>query len=442
MAYAFVVYTGDGSTTQFSIPFSYIRKEHVKVYVNYVDTAYTYVNDTTVSVSTAPGSGVRVEVRRVTPANTPLVDFANGAVLTAADLDTANLQQLYLQQELDDDLGKTVQVDDTTGLLTAGGQRITSVGTPSANSDATTKSYVDTEDATFIKRDGTRSLTGNLPAGSNKITGLATPTDSGDASTKGYVDGLITTNQGYVTAAANSAAAAATSETNAATSEANAATSEANAANSAVNAATAQTAAETARDQTLAAYDSFDDRYLGVKTSDPTLDNDGNALVAGALYFSSTLNEMRLYTGAVWVAAYVSGNAASVGFTATGTISATTVQGAIQELLDETSHKTAATGSLALPTGTTGQRDGSPSAGYLRFNTTDGKPEVYSGSAWGSVGGGATGGGSDTVFHVNGNTVNASYSIPSSSNAVSAGPITVASGAVVTIPSGSAWVIV
>jgi len=56
----------------------------------------------------------------------------------------------------------------------------------------------------------------------------------------------------------------------------------------------------------LAAFDSFDDRYLGSKTSDPTLDNDGNALVAGALYFNSTSGIMKVYTGSAWVSAYVS----------------------------------------------------------------------------------------------------------------------------------------
>ena len=71
----------------------------------------------------------------------------------------------------------------------------------------------------------------------------------------------------------------------------------------------AQTAAEAARDATLAAYDSFDDRYLGTKASDPTLDNDGNALLAGSLYYNTTVPEMRLYTGSAWVAAYVSGAA-------------------------------------------------------------------------------------------------------------------------------------
>ena len=86
-----------------------------------------------------------------------------------------------------------------------------------------------------------------------------------------------------------------------------AASSASSASTSASNATSAQTAAEAARDQTLAAFDSFDDRYLGAKTSDPTLDNDGNALVAGALYFNSVDGIMKVYTGTIWVAAYVSG---------------------------------------------------------------------------------------------------------------------------------------
>jgi hypothetical protein len=97
----------------------------------------------------------------------------------------------------------------------------------------------------------------------------------------------------------------------------------------------AQLAAESARDTTLAAYDQFDDRYLGTKTSDPTLDNDGDALVAGALYFNSVSGVMRLYTGTVWVAAYVQGVAGDIGFTPYGNIAATNVQAALQELDDE-----------------------------------------------------------------------------------------------------------
>jgi hypothetical protein len=87
-----------------------------------------------------------------------------------------------------------------------------------------------------------------------------------------------------------------------------AATSATNASNSATAAGNAQVAAETARDQTLAAYDNFDDRYLGPKTSDPTVDNDGNALIAGALYFNSVSGTMKVYTGTIWVDGYASGD--------------------------------------------------------------------------------------------------------------------------------------
>jgi len=80
-----------------------------------------------------------------------------------------------------------------------------------------------------------------------------------------------------------------------------------NADDNATAAQAAQAAAEAARDATLAAYDSFDDRYLGAKSSNPSVDNDGNALVAGSLYYNTVTPEMRVYTGSAWVAAYVSG---------------------------------------------------------------------------------------------------------------------------------------
>jgi hypothetical protein len=143
MAYSYNVYTGNGSTTQFTIGFPYIRREHVKVYVAYVDTAYTYVNNTTVQLATAPTAGQRVEVRRVTPVASVLVDFADGSTLVAADLDTSNLQHLYIEQELDDYSKQTISIDPATGLLTAGSQRITNVINPINPQDAATKSYVD-----------------------------------------------------------------------------------------------------------------------------------------------------------------------------------------------------------------------------------------------------------------------------------------------------------
>ena len=104
--------------------------------------------------------------------------------------------------------------------------------------------------------------------------------------------------------------------------------------------------------------------------------------------------------------------------------------------------KTAATGSGVLPVGTTAQRDGSPSNGYMRYNSTTGGFEGYSGSAWGSIGGGAGGAGGDAIFYENGQTVTTSYELTASTNAMSAGPITINAGVTVTVPSGGNWVVV
>ena len=102
-----------------------------------------------------------------------------------------------------------------------------------------------------------------------------------------------------------------------------------------------------------------------------------------------------------------------------------------------------ATGALRLPVGTTAQRPSSPATGDIRFSSTDSAAEIYNGTAWGAIGGaGATGGGSDQWAVEHDNTITASYTISSGKNVISAGPLTVNSGVVVTVPSGSNWVIV
>jgi hypothetical protein len=191
---------------------------------------------------------------------------------------------------------------------------IANVATPVLDADAATKGYVDTvinnlidsspgtldtlneiaaalgDDPNFAatmttelakKLDKTGgTMTGAIAMSSNKITGLGTPTTGTDAVTKAYVD----TTFGDTASAAASAAAAAASAV----------------------------AAETA-------YDSFDDRYLGPKSSAPILDNDGNALLTGALYFDTVANEMRVYTGSLWKAtgSAVNGTAERYVYTAT-----------------------------------------------------------------------------------------------------------------------------
>ena len=101
--------------------------------------------------------------------------------------------------------------------------------------------------------------------------------------------------------------------------------------------------------------------------------------------------------------------------------------------------RTAATGSAKLPAGTTGQRDGSPAAGYIRWNTTDTSAEVYDGSAWAAVGGGNT---TDKGLYEHAHTIAANYTITSGNNAMSVAPVTINSSISVTVPTGSTWTIV
>jgi hypothetical protein len=167
------------------------------------------------------------------------------------------------------------QMAAPTAAVALNAQKITGLGTPTANTtDAATTAYVDTqitalvggapgildtlgEIATQIQSGGTFYDSLVLKSGST-MTGALTlsgaPTVNLHAATKAYVDAVA----GSATAAAASAAAAA------------------------------------------ASYDSFDDRYLGAYASNPTLDNDGNALITGALYFNSVSGTMLAWSGSAW----------------------------------------------------------------------------------------------------------------------------------------------
>ena len=98
-----------------------------------------------------------------------------------------------------------------------------------------------------------------------------------------------------------------------------------------------------------------------------------------------------------------------------------------------------ATNAIKLNVGTTAQRP-TGAAGLIRYNSTTGGFEGY-GAAWGALGGGATGGGGDTVFVENQDDVTTNYSITAGSNALSVGPIIVETGVTVTVPTGQRWLI-
>ena len=100
------------------------------------------------------------------------------------------------------------------------------------------------------------------------------------------------------------------------------------------------------------------------------------------------------------------------------------------------------TSSLTIPSGTTGERDGSPAVGMFRHNSTLNQFEGYNNGAWGAIGGGAgaTGGGTDEVFFESDQTATTSYTLSSGKNAHTVSP-TINNGVSITVPSGAILVI-
>jgi hypothetical protein len=116
--------------------------------------------------------------------------------------------------------------------------------------------------------------------------------------------------------------------------------------------------------------------------------------------------------------------------------------------------KSSVTGSAILPSGTTAQRDGSPAAGYIRFNSEEAKFEGYDGSQWAPVGGGggffrgengAVGDaitGPGDIFRINEQALNTNVTIGSSENASCTGPLSIASGVTLTVSSGGTLAVI
>ena len=216
---------------------------------------------------------------------------------------------------------------DVYGRVTGGSLPTTLAGF--GITDAYTKTEVNNSLALKLNLTG-GTMSGDIAMGGNKVTGLGAPTTDNDAVRLIYVTTLF----GSTSSAAASAAAALVSQNAAAasagaasTSASNAATSESNAATSASNASTSASSASSSAAAAAASYDSFDDRYLGPKATAPAVDNDGNPLIVGALYFDTTLNSMRVYDGSLWMAAGSSVNGTSRRYRYIATAGQTTFTG-------------------------------------------------------------------------------------------------------------------
>ena len=316
------------------------------------------------------------------------------------------------------------------------------------------------------------TMTGDITLGANKITSTATPATDDTLTRKGYVDSILGSATDAATSAAaaassatdaaNSASAASTSASNASTSETNAATSASNASTSASNASTSASAASssatsasnsataaatsasnasTSEANAAASYDSFDDRYLGAKASDPSVDNDGDALITGALYFNTTDGAMKVYDGSAWE---------EVG--ADAVADAQAIADGIGDLdsLSDVTITTPANGEALVYNSTSGEWENNTVSTVANLGDltdvstsgiTNGQTIVYN-SGTSSFEPGTAGGNTAVVGWENQVTVAENYTITSGNNMVSAGPVTIDTGYAVTVPTGSRWVIV
>lgn len=179
---------------------------------------------------------------------------------------------------------------------------------------------------------------------------------SGDGSAAASASAAATSATNAATSATNAASGATTATTqatNASTSATNASNSATASANSATASSNSASAAANSEAAAAASYDSFDDRYLGAKAVAPTLDNDGNALITGALYFDSVIGggTMRVWSGSAW-ANLPATTAEAISNTPAGNIAATTVQGAINEIVSDLAASSGASLVGYLPNGT------------------------------------------------------------------------------------------
>lgn len=335
MAYSYVRYTAGGSTSNFTFSFPYIDKTHIVVRKDGVDTtAFTFLNDSTIAFNTAPAAGTLIEIRRFTPKDVPIVDFQDGSILLEKDLDLSVVFNLYIAQEADDIVKESI-FTIADGTMTASGRRISNVANPVNAQDAVTKAWAETAMTSELGQAIVQAgvATTKATEASNSATAAAgsaatATTKAGEASSS--ATGAAASAATATTKASEAAASAANAATNAATITANigTATTAATAASaSASAAATSATSAAASASSAAALLDNFDDRYLGSKTSAPSVDNDGDALLLGALYFDSVTGKMRVYTASGWVDASSASIASLIDFEFVATAGQTTFSG-------------------------------------------------------------------------------------------------------------------
>ena len=323
-------YSGDGSVVAFTYAFKITDEDFIEVIVktnatgaesvraigtgstNYAVTGVGEAAGGTVTFVTAPTSAETVVLRRSTT-QTQALDLIENDNLPANSLENAFDKNLSLIQELQEQLDRSIKISrantmtstEFTVSATDRANKILSfnasgeiaiaqeLGTFKGNSATTTT-------AAYVVRD---IVKGSTTAQLNNIYICIQASPIGTALTNTSYWVLIVDAVSAATSA-TAAASSATTSGNSATASANSATTSANSATTSGNSATASansaTASANSATAAAASADAFDDIYLGTKSSDPSTDNDGDALAEGMLYFNSTSDSLRVYNGSAF----------------------------------------------------------------------------------------------------------------------------------------------
>ena len=330
-----VSYSGDGTQTVFPYTFKINAEADIQVIIrasNGTETVKTLTTDYTVSgvgsasggnvtMVTAPSATETIVIRRDTT-QTQTVDLVENDPFTAETVEGAFDKSVAIVQELQEEVDRSIKLSRTntmtsTEFIVDAATRANKIlafdangeiavtqelgiyqGNWSASTSYNERDLVkDTTTNNIFIANTAHTSSGSLPLTTNTdsakwdlLVDAASATASASAAATS-----ATNSANSATASANSASAAASSESNAATSESNAATSASNASTSATNASNSATAAANSASAAEAYADNFDDAYLGAKASNPSVDNDGDPLDDGALYFDTTNNVMKVY---------------------------------------------------------------------------------------------------------------------------------------------------
>ncbi len=326
-------YSGNGSTTTFAYGFKIFADADLTVIlrastgaetVQSLTTHYTVTNAGNASggnvvFGSAPASGVTVVIRR-NMAQTQSTDYTANDPFPAESHEDALDRLTFIAQQQQEEVDRSLKLSRTNTMtsteFTVGATdraskvlAFDSSGELSVTQELGTFKGTDatTTTAAYVERDIIKSTTAGqlnniyICVAASVVGDTLTDTDHFVLLVDAVSAATSATNAASsATASASSATAAASSASTASTQASNASTSASTASTQATNASNSATAAAASAASAASALDNFDDTYLGAKSSDPSVDNDGDALNAGDLYFNTSSNVLKVYNGSAW----------------------------------------------------------------------------------------------------------------------------------------------